>query len=95
MSFVLKKILGKYNWTNFFLFWFWQKINKNRLYLGTFWLKVEIYACEANAELGLIPKQALKEIKTKAQYNIKPILNALTPIEFKRLAASRENGVHR
>ncbi|MFC2140655.1 adenylosuccinate lyase, partial [Candidatus Auribacterota bacterium] len=37
------------------------------------WLKIELFACEANAELGLIPKQALNEIKTKARYNINKI----------------------
>lgn len=37
------------------------------------WLQVEIFACEANAALGLIPKKALNEIKTKATYNINKI----------------------
>ncbi len=37
------------------------------------WLKVEILACEAQAELGVIPKQALEEIKSKARYDIRRI----------------------
>ncbi len=34
------------------------------------WLKVEILACEAQAELGVIPKKAVEEIKAKARYDI-------------------------
>ncbi len=37
------------------------------------WLDVEIAACEAWAELGKIPKTALKVIKKKADFNIKRI----------------------
>lgn len=38
------------------------------------WLKVEILACEALAELGEIPKDSLKIIKQKANFEIKRIL---------------------
>lgn len=34
------------------------------------WLEIEILACEAWAALGKIPGQALREIKTKASFNI-------------------------
>lgn len=34
------------------------------------WLKVEIFACEAWANLGHIPKEALEQIKKKARFNI-------------------------
>jgi adenylosuccinate lyase len=37
------------------------------------WLEVEILACEANAQLGLIPKKALANIKKKAGFNIRRI----------------------
>ncbi|GAB6183671.1 adenylosuccinate lyase [Thermodesulfovibrio hydrogeniphilus] len=37
------------------------------------WLEVEIAVCEAWAELGKIPKEALKEIKAKADFDIKRI----------------------
>ncbi len=37
------------------------------------WLEVEIYACEAQAELGLIPPEALKEIREKAGFDIQRI----------------------
>src|SRR3990167_11126425 len=37
------------------------------------WLAVEILACEAWAKLGEIPKNALNNIKTKADFNIRRI----------------------
>jgi len=37
------------------------------------WLEVELAACEAWAELGEIPKAALKEIKEKAGFDVKRI----------------------
>jgi adenylosuccinate lyase len=37
------------------------------------WLEVEIAACEAWAELGEIPEEALREIKQKAGYDVKRI----------------------
>ncbi|MEK7841996.1 MAG: adenylosuccinate lyase [Deltaproteobacteria bacterium] len=37
------------------------------------WLEVEILACEAWARLGEIPKNALNNIKTKADFNIRRI----------------------
>ncbi len=36
-------------------------------------LDVEIYACEAMADMGQIPKEAYQEIKTKARFDIKRI----------------------
>ena len=38
------------------------------------WLEVEIVACEAMAEEGLIPKDALKTIKDKADFSVDRIL---------------------
>ncbi|HDS01693.1 MAG TPA: adenylosuccinate lyase, partial [candidate division Zixibacteria bacterium] len=37
------------------------------------WLKVEIAACEAWAELGEIPNAAVNRIKKKASFNVKRI----------------------
>ncbi|MDW7673007.1 MAG: adenylosuccinate lyase [Bacillota bacterium] len=34
------------------------------------WLEIEIYACEAMAELGQIPKEAVEVIKEKASFNV-------------------------
>ncbi|MBW4619756.1 MAG: adenylosuccinate lyase [Cyanosarcina radialis HA8281-LM2] len=38
------------------------------------WLQVEIAVCEAQAELGYIPKEALAEIKQKANFNPQRVL---------------------
>lgn len=38
------------------------------------WLKVEIAVCEAQAELGYIPREAVDEIKAKANFDPKRIL---------------------
>lgn len=38
------------------------------------WLRVEIAVCEAQAELGYIPKQAVEDIKAKAQFDPQRIL---------------------
>lgn len=46
----------------------WSEENKFRK-----WLDVEIYACEAMAELGQIPKEAFAEIKTKANFDVQRI----------------------
>jgi len=46
----------------------WSEENKFRK-----WLDVEIYACEAMAELGQIPMEALAEIKAKANFDVQRI----------------------
>ena len=38
------------------------------------WLQVEIAVCEAQAELGYIPKEAVEEIKAKANFDPKRVL---------------------
>ena len=38
------------------------------------WLKVEIAVCEAQAELGYIPKAAVEEIKAKARFDVNRVL---------------------
>ena len=45
--------------------------NKNRF---AKWLQVEILACEAMAEEGLIPKEALNNIKRKASFSEERII---------------------
>ncbi|MDQ0285914.1 adenylosuccinate lyase [Desulfofundulus luciae] len=46
----------------------WSQENKFRK-----WLEVEIYACEAMAEMGLIPEEAFKQIREKADFNVRRI----------------------
>lgn len=43
----------------------WEDQNKYRI-----WLEIEILACEAQAELGLVPKEAIKSIREKATFDI-------------------------
>jgi adenylosuccinate lyase len=46
----------------------WSEENKFRK-----WLDVEIYACEALAELGQVPAEALAQIKEKADFDVRRI----------------------
>ncbi|MBR9975909.1 MAG: adenylosuccinate lyase, partial [Bacteroidetes bacterium] len=34
------------------------------------WLEIEIHACEAQAELGLIPKEAIPVIRERAEFSV-------------------------
>lgn len=47
----------------------WSDENKFKI-----WLEIEILACEAQCKLGLIPKNALANIKKKAKFNVAKIL---------------------
>jgi adenylosuccinate lyase len=47
----------------------WSDENRFRI-----WLDIEIYACEAQNKLGLIPSSALKTIKQKADFDTEKIL---------------------
>jgi adenylosuccinate lyase len=47
----------------------WAEENKFRI-----WLEIEILACEAQAQLGVVPVEAVKTIRTKAAFNVKRIL---------------------
>lgn len=38
------------------------------------WLEIEILACEAQANLGIIPREAVDEIRTKARFDVARIL---------------------
>ncbi|MDD4334764.1 MAG: lyase family protein, partial [Desulfotomaculaceae bacterium] len=46
----------------------WSEENKYRK-----WLDVEIFACEAMADLGKVPREALAAIKEKASFNVQRI----------------------
>jgi adenylosuccinate lyase len=47
----------------------WEDENKFRI-----WLEIETLACEAQAELGIVPKEAVKVIREKGNFNIARIL---------------------
>lgn len=46
----------------------WSEENKFSI-----WLNIEIFACEANNKLGIVPSKALKNIKSRAKFNVKKI----------------------
>jgi len=46
----------------------WEEQNKFQI-----WLDIELFACEAQAELGVIPREAVAAIREKAKFDIKRI----------------------
>lgn len=50
------------------------------------WLDVEIYACEAWAELGVIPREAVDEIRARASINVGHILEIESEIHHDVIA---------
>ena len=46
----------------------WEPKNKFKI-----WLKIEIFACEALAKRGEIPKSALKDIQEKSDFEVERI----------------------
>lgn len=50
------------------------------------WLQVEIAACEAQAELGYIPTEAVAEIKAKANFDPKRVLEIETEVRHDMIA---------
>jgi len=47
----------------------WEDENKYRI-----WLEIELLACEQQAALGVIPKEAVPTIRKKASFNVQRIL---------------------
>jgi adenylosuccinate lyase len=47
----------------------WEDENKYQI-----WLDIEILACEAQAEMGIIPEEAVEEIRQKARFDVQKIL---------------------
>ncbi|MEX0737515.1 MAG: adenylosuccinate lyase, partial [Bacteroidota bacterium] len=47
----------------------WEDENRFRV-----WLEIELLACEAQAELGAIPKEAAQAIRAKAKFEVKRVL---------------------
>ncbi|MGA9379989.1 MAG: adenylosuccinate lyase [Phormidium sp.] len=50
------------------------------------WLQVEIAVCEAQAELGYIPTEAVEEIKAKANFDPKRVLEIETEVRHDMIA---------
>jgi adenylosuccinate lyase len=54
----------------------WEPANRFSL-----WLTIEILACEAWAELGVVPKEAVAEIKAKADFDMAALVPRIDEIE--------------
>jgi adenylosuccinate lyase len=50
------------------------------------WLQVEIAVCEAQAELGAIPEAAVEEIKAKANFDPKRVLEIEAEVRHDMIA---------
>lgn len=50
------------------------------------WLQVEIAVCEAQADLGYIPSEAVEEIKAKANFDIKRVLEIEAEVRHDMIA---------
>jgi len=50
------------------------------------WLEVEIAVCEAQAELGYIPAEAVEEIKAKAKFDLKRVLEIEAEVRHDMIA---------
>lgn len=59
----------------------WHDENKFQI-----WLDIEILACEAQAELGNIPKEAVEEIKKKARFSVERILEIEATVQHDVIA---------
>ncbi len=59
----------------------WDDENKFQI-----WLDIEILACEAQAELGNIPKEAVEEIKKKARFSVERILEIEATVQHDVIA---------
>ena len=46
----------------------WSEENKFSI-----WLRIELFACEANSKLGIVPAKSLQTIKNKAKFNVSRI----------------------
>jgi adenylosuccinate lyase len=54
----------------------WEPVNRFAI-----WLRIEILACEAWAELGVVPKDAVAEIKAKATFEMAELVPRIDEIE--------------
>ena len=67
----------------------WTEENKYRT-----WLEVEILACEAQAELGVIPKDAVAVIRKKAKFEVSRIEELEAEIKHDVIAFLTNVGEH-
>jgi adenylosuccinate lyase len=58
------------------------------------WLQIEIFACEANSKLGIVPVESLKAIKKKARFDIDGINKLEEKIKHDVIAFLTNVGLH-
>jgi adenylosuccinate lyase len=59
----------------------WEDENRFRV-----WLEIEMLACEAQAELGLIPKETVRHIREKADFKVQRILEIESEVKHDVIA---------
>lgn len=67
----------------------WEDENKFKI-----WLEIEILACEAQARLGVIPRNALENIRSKARFDIPRILEIEKEVKHDVIAFLTNVGEH-
>ncbi|MEX1275913.1 MAG: adenylosuccinate lyase [Bacteroidota bacterium] len=67
----------------------WEDENRFRV-----WLEIELLACEAQAELGAIPKEAAQAIRAKAKFEVKRVLEIENEVKHDVIAFLTNVGEH-
>jgi adenylosuccinate lyase len=67
----------------------WEDESKYRI-----WLEIEVLACEAQAQLGTIPREAVETIRTKAKFNVARILQIEEEVKHDVIAFLTNVGEH-
>ena len=68
---------------------FWTEENKFRI-----WLEIEILACEAQAQMGIVPTDAVKKIRERASFEVKRILEIEEEVKHDVIAFLTNVGEH-
>lgn len=67
----------------------WEDENRLRV-----WLEIELLACEAQAELGVIPKEVPQSIRTKAKFDVARVLEIENEVKHDVIAFLTNVGEH-
>lgn len=67
----------------------WDDENRFRV-----WLEIELLACEAQAELGVIPKEAAQTIRAKAKFEVKRVMEIENEVKHDVIAFLTNVGEH-
>lgn len=67
----------------------WEDENKYRI-----WLEIEVLACEAQSQLGVVPKEAVEIIRAKANFNVERVLQIEEEVKHDVIAFLTNVGEH-